>query len=972
MTTTNTSVNWLASGPGTLVLTVVAFNGAYRPSAPVCSDGITVDLQPPTISSITLPDLYVHPQGGHFVPSANFLNVSWTAHDDTGFWDYLVAIATERNLLPSYADIVPPTSTGRLPFITVYNTSLSTGTRVFVFVQAVDLAGNNATRTLGPVVMDTTPPVVEGDLVVNQMPNHMIVTWSDVNITDSEEGEDVLTYHFSVGESVGVDMGVYCGVCCHQETVHIVIYVCLFTPTGTSPYGSQVIPFSTNISNFPCESTTCVAIDSSQLLSNNFYYITLAVTNVVGLKSFLTKQFHYVTGGLSPGVVMETLSALDYQDIDVTTTDVIFAKWFGLQHSFLPVIYSVAMGTIPGGSDVSGFIDVGGATSYEFNNVTFETGRTYFVTVVGEYPTGNGTAISDGFLYLGNLTQEYLMGEANISVDQQLSTSVVMATWTFPPNLLPHLSHYLVGVHSSGDSLVSSLVNTARCTSVGFTDLKLEPSQAYTVSVTFCHVSGCLPAVYSEYFFVTTPPDILSIEGSYSIASSVLSVSWSVSTSSDVVEYQWTLGLDSTGGSLLLPWQSLDGSHSGDSFSDPPIDGQVDVFLTVKAYSSDNLLSSKTVPIRYQLPGGGLVDRENTGIPPPDILDVLPDSLTAVLAALRWEDQDHIVSDLVDVDHTVLTNQIAAVWPSLRYKVYHWSVSTQPNFLPCDQAISCGQTHSNFVIVGSLELKHKHTYYTCVKGFPRDLIEVDVLPVVERAVEVCTDGITVLSVPPPPGVVYVTPTGVSQHVTQCQTDKVIQTSLSEVNLTWEGFTGGFIANYEYAIGTVPKAVDIVPFTSVGVSVEAFVRGLRLLPGVPYYVTVKAIDYVGQFSTTESDPVIIDTTPPTISRIWGESEHAHTITSPEHISIHWKPPVEEESCVKDISVSLGSHPGRSSSGLWTKVEDIRSTSTSLTLNNFSVKDGDILYVNMKVSSTSVDFVSWYVLAVPVWTVRPGSY
>lgn len=195
---------WLAPAPGIYFATVVAYNSALRPSAPVCSNGITIDSSPPIITRVSLPDMTPHPsQPISFVPYHTFFNVSWDARDNTEIREYRVAIATSADLLYSTPDILPASSTGRLAFRTIYNDSLGSGTTLFVVLTATDLAGNTATHTLGPVVMDTTPPMFEGNLTITPTASHVMVTWSGANVTDEEEGNDALQVEYAVGEWVG-------------------------------------------------------------------------------------------------------------------------------------------------------------------------------------------------------------------------------------------------------------------------------------------------------------------------------------------------------------------------------------------------------------------------------------------------------------------------------------------------------------------------------------------------------------------------------------------------------------------------------------------------------------------------------------------------------------------------------------------------------------------------------------------------
>ena len=66
-----TSASWEAPGEGTYFITVVAYNNALQPSSAVCSDGITVDMTPPTFMGVSIPGARVKPglvadSGGQF------------------------------------------------------------------------------------------------------------------------------------------------------------------------------------------------------------------------------------------------------------------------------------------------------------------------------------------------------------------------------------------------------------------------------------------------------------------------------------------------------------------------------------------------------------------------------------------------------------------------------------------------------------------------------------------------------------------------------------------------------------------------------------------------------------------------------------------------------------------------------------------------------------------------------------------
>ena len=58
--TNKTSIKWTATTAGIYYTTVVAYNGAYLSSDPVCSDGITIDMEPPVIKGVYIPGAQVH------------------------------------------------------------------------------------------------------------------------------------------------------------------------------------------------------------------------------------------------------------------------------------------------------------------------------------------------------------------------------------------------------------------------------------------------------------------------------------------------------------------------------------------------------------------------------------------------------------------------------------------------------------------------------------------------------------------------------------------------------------------------------------------------------------------------------------------------------------------------------------------------------------------------------------------------
>ena len=98
-----------------------------------------------------------------------------------------------------------------------------------------------------------------------------------------------------------------------------------------------------------------------------------------------------------------------------------------------------------------------------------------------------------------------------------------------------------------------------------------------------------------------------------------------------------------------------------------------------------------------------------------------------------------------------------------------------------------------------------------------------------------------------------------------------QLSLTTINATWSGFTDGDgtgIDRYEWAIGTTSGGQDVLAYTSVGITGTAASRsGLSLISGTTYYVSVRAIDRVGNVSNAvASDGVMADSVAPSAGTV----------------------------------------------------------------------------------------------------------
>ena len=80
---------------------------------------------------------------------------------------------------------------------------------------------------------------------------------------------------------------------------------------------------------------------------------------------------------------------------------------------------------------------------------------------------------------------------------------------------------------------------------------------------------------------------------------------------------------------------------------------------------------------------------------------------------------------------------------------------------------------------------------------------------------------------------------------------------------WANLTAFSLQYFSWGVGTAAdgSSLDIVPLTSVGLSVRARSAGLRLVCGSVYYAKVVCLDNAGAETHQVTDGITIDCTPP---------------------------------------------------------------------------------------------------------------
>ena len=778
------------------------------------------------------------------------LNISWYASDNVGFREFYVGTVAEQNYTGATSQIEYSETAGQMHF-SIYNPELIANGNVFyISVKSADVALHEVRLDVGPIIVDVSPPVVNGTLSVVQAAGHMIVTWQEGTFYD-EESMEPLQLEYTIGRS---------------EFSEDVQY---FQPIP-SPDPAH------------CSTPYCFAIDlaslGSSIISGHDYVITIRAINSAGLVSYSTSDspFTYTYGLPSMGVVYdidpalspELFDGINYQDLDV---DVLLdpselgARWAGFLHPHLNITFSVSLGTRPFSQDVIAMTTVGENTSYVFDGSYLNHSTTYYITVTAENSLGQVSATSDGVLVLREL-EEYLRdatvydGLFEVDVDYQASLSSASAHWVFPASIHSYISHYELALIRVMDNANFTLEEISEFQNVGLQssgslaiDIQLAPGEKYVAAVKACFAASCLNPVYSDGFWLSLPPSVPSsvainavyspanIDVEYGISSSgYLEISWDPFHDPQIAYYEWALGTGEWGSELLIYWTRTEWFETSVSVNvNATISLHTANVVTVKGFNTAGLYSSLSTELRWRLEDGEVIPQSSIPLSPLTVVDIDESQVERLLTS-DWRQRQFREWDPVDLQYSRSPDSLSGAWPNLRYMRYDYSISTTPTYQSCDspESVACGDTIANSITVRGLSLIHGQRYYFCVRGVRGEAIHVNsATPPVFTS---CSNGITVNLTPPTGRCVHIitpslldapaqddiiaTPGSGSsgsgaelrpllERGRECVylNESTFQSSTSELFIGWDQFTDveqyssaavhvSGVAYYEYAIG----------------------------------------------------------------------------------------------------------------------------------------------------------------------------
>jgi len=410
-TTSVTKTGLTLTNGTTYYLSIRAADNVGNVSIIVTSDGITVDTDVPTISSViegsSTADI-------DYQNSDTTLIIVWAGSDAaSGIAQYEYALGTAA----AASNTVAWTNAGMATADTLTGLSLIEDSTYYLSARATDVAGNLSVVASGDgVTIDLTAPV--GTIVNDGTGDDIVYSGSDSTLSAvwpafTETVSGISKYEYAIGSSSG---------------------------------GTDVVDWTNN------NTDTSVTKTGLTLTSGSTYYISVRGTDNAGNES---------TTITSDGVIVDTDgpisgTVLDGTDVDIdwtNSTSSLTATWSGFSDTLSGIQkYEYAIGTSSGGTDVVDWTNNTTDTSVTKTGLTLTSGSTYYISVRGTDNAGNvsTTITSDGVIVDtdGPISGTVLDG-TDVDIDWTNSTSSLTATWSGFSDTLSGIQKYEYAIGSA-------------------------------------------------------------------------------------------------------------------------------------------------------------------------------------------------------------------------------------------------------------------------------------------------------------------------------------------------------------------------------------------------------------------------------------------------------------------------------------------------------------------------------------------
>ncbi|MBI2571446.1 MAG: hypothetical protein HYV63_30935 [Candidatus Schekmanbacteria bacterium] len=964
---------------GTYYTAVRAVNGVGSVGSAALSDGVQVDTagpDPTTINDGPAADI-------DYQSSTTTLSTNWSAFPDQGsgvaYYEWAIGTTDGGTEVQAFTNIGLSTSA------TQSGLSLSDGTTYYVTVRGHDNLDNvRAAAVSDGVTVDTDGPaagvVSDGtaaDIDVQGSTASLSANWS--GFTDGVSG--IASYEWAIGTSPGgTDVQTWTGVgtatvatngglSLNPATSYYVSARALDNAgnTGSAATSDGVTPdtalgsagsiddgagsdvdFQTSLDTMAANWSGFTPPVGRAIASYEWAIGTTRggvelqgwtnvglVTNATNSSLSLSEGTAYYVSvravddlatpgpaGTSDGVAADatppaagTVSDGTDADIDAQSSKTTLAtNWAGFSDGGSGVAsYEWAIGSTPGGSEVQGFTGVGVATSASTTGLSLADG-TYYVSVRATDNLGQvgSAAVSDGVMVDATApTAGSVDDGAGADIDFQVSTTTISANWSGFGDGETGLRSYEWAIGATaGGTEIQSWTGVGMAVSATNPSLSLAEGTYYVAVRALDNVSNAsTPAVSDGITVDTAGPspgtvaDGAGADGDFQQSTTTISANWSgfSDAASGIASYEWAVGT-TPGGSDVQAWTdvglAVSASNSGLTLPEAPY--YVSVRATDNVGNAGTAAVSDGVRVDSSGPAAGSV-ADGTG---------------------------------ADVDFQQSSTTISANWTGFADAAsgvasYEWAIGTTPGGTEVRGWTGAGSDVS--ATASGLALAEVD-HYVSVRATDN---------VGNTGPAAISDGVRVDVTPPAGGAVS---DGAGAELTW-------QTDTTTISATWSGFADAAsgVASYEWAIGTTPGGTEVQSWANVGDVLAATNASLALADATTYYVSLRAIDGVGNVgSPKSSDGVTVDATSPAAGTVNdGDGADIDYRTSLTTLSANWSGFAEGGSGIAAYEWAIGTSPGGTEVQAWTNVALL----TSVTNAALALQAGGSYYVSVRASDVA---------------------
>lgn len=458
--TTRTGLS-LTNG-ATYYYSVKAMNGLGVFSVVTVSDGIAVNITPPSGISF----VYDGPGADEdFTTSATQLTANWATSSDpvNGIAAYYYSAGTS----PGASNTIPWTNSGLTTNVTRNGLSLTNGATYYWSVKALNGLGvfGGVTSSDG-IKVDTTPPadisfVNDGRMADEDITSNttfLAANWAAS--TDNESG--VTAYYFAI---------------------------------GTTPGGNDV-------SDWASAGTATLLVKSGLSLNQGVtYYWSVKAMNGAGLYSAVKTSDGIKVDTTPPGAIafVNDGAGAD-EDVQGAATQ-LTANWAASTDAESGIAaYYIAAGTTPGGTNIISWTSAGNATGTTKTGLSLTNGATYYWSVKALNGAGLFGAVttSDGIKIVSTppATIAFINDGNSDDIDLQTSTTSLSANWGASSDPIYGITaYYYAAGTTAGGTNVTNWTSAGALTNATVTGLTLTEGASYYWSVKAVNGLGVFSAV---------------------------------------------------------------------------------------------------------------------------------------------------------------------------------------------------------------------------------------------------------------------------------------------------------------------------------------------------------------------------------------------------------------------------------------------------------------------------------------------